>query len=128
MSEFKVNARLWQITSCSRSHLIASTMNYRLHCVIVSLVLISASNLWADDFPQPLNTENPDAKLTSPEDALKGMTLPAGFQVTLFAAEPDVHQPIALATDDRGRLWVAENYTYAEACHQLTTIACVTVL
>ncbi len=51
----------------------------------------------------------------SPEDALKGMTLPDGFQVTLFAAEPDIHQPIALATDDRGRLWVAENYTYAEA-------------
>ena len=50
----------------------------------------------------------------SPEDALKGMTLPDGFQVTLFAAEPDVRQPIAMATDDRGRLWVAENYTYAE--------------
>lgn len=96
-------------------------MNYGLHCVIASLVLISGTsaisitNLGAEDFPQPLNTETPDAKLTSPEDALKGMTLPAGFQATLFAAEPDVHQPIALATDDRGRLWVAENYTYAEA-------------
>ncbi len=89
-------------------------MTYRLHCVIASLVLIFAPNLWADDFPRPLNTENSDAKLTSPEDALKGITLQDGFQATLFAAEPDVHQPIALATDDRGRLWVAENYTYAE--------------
>ena len=30
----------------------------------------------------------------------------------LFAGEPDVKQPIAIALDDRGRLWVAEAYTY----------------
>jgi hypothetical protein len=78
-------------------------MTHRLHAVLVSLVLTSVSNLLADDFPKPLNTENPDAKLMSPEDALKGMTVPDSFQVTLFAAEPDVHQPIALATGDRVR-------------------------
>src|SRR5689334_9302423 len=48
----------------------------------------------------------------SPEDAAKEMTLPAGFKATLFAGEPDVKQPIAFAIDDRGRLWVAEAYTY----------------
>jgi putative membrane-bound dehydrogenase-like protein len=40
------------------------------------------------------------------------MTLPPGFQATLFAGEPDVVQPIAFAFDDRGRLWVAECYSY----------------
>ena len=45
-------------------------------------------------------------------DAAKEMTLPKGFKATLFAAEPDVKQPIAFAIDDRGRLWVAEGYTY----------------
>ena len=40
------------------------------------------------------------------------MTVPEGFKVTLFAGEPDVHQPIAFCIDDRGRLWVAEAYTY----------------
>ena len=40
------------------------------------------------------------------------MTVPEGFTVTLAAAEPDVVQPIAFAIDDRGRLWVAEAYTY----------------
>lgn len=40
------------------------------------------------------------------------MILPPGFKVTLFAGEPDVQQPIAFAIDDRGRLWVAESYTY----------------
>ncbi len=48
----------------------------------------------------------------SPEDAPKEMTLPPGFKATLFAGEPDVKQPIAFAIDDRGRLWVAEAYTY----------------
>ena len=40
------------------------------------------------------------------------MTVPEGFKVTLFAGEPDVVQPIAFAIDDRGRLWVAEAYSY----------------
>jgi putative membrane-bound dehydrogenase-like protein len=40
------------------------------------------------------------------------MTVPEGFTVTLFAAEPDVVQPIAFTIDPRGRLWVVENYSY----------------
>ena len=71
-------------------------------------------NAKKSDFPKLINTENPDAKLTSAADALAGMEVPDGFTISLFASEPDVNQPIALATDDRGRLWVAENYTYAE--------------
>ncbi len=48
----------------------------------------------------------------TPEDAAKKMTLPPGFRATLFAGEPAVRQPIAMAIDDRGRIWVAEAYTY----------------
>ncbi|HEX4613822.1 MAG TPA: PVC-type heme-binding CxxCH protein, partial [Urbifossiella sp.] len=48
----------------------------------------------------------------APEAAAKAMTVPDGFNVTLFAGEPDVHQPIAFCFDDRGRLWVAEAFTY----------------
>jgi putative membrane-bound dehydrogenase-like protein len=48
----------------------------------------------------------------SPEAAAKEMTLPPGFKATLFAGEPDVKQPIAFAIDHRGRIWVAEAYTY----------------
>jgi putative membrane-bound dehydrogenase-like protein len=48
----------------------------------------------------------------SPEKAAAAMTVPEGFSVSLFAGEPDVMQPIALCLDDRGRLWVAEAYSY----------------
>ncbi|MCA9230850.1 MAG: DUF1080 domain-containing protein [Planctomycetales bacterium] len=48
----------------------------------------------------------------SPEAAAAAMTVPAGFSVQAFAGEPDVAQPIAMAIDDRGRIWVAEAYEY----------------
>ena len=62
----------------------------------------------------PFNTE-PSANVPMPavEVALKS-ALPLGFRLSVVAAEPDVHQPIAMTTDPRGRLWVAENYTYSE--------------
>ena len=47
-----------------------------------------------------------------PEDGRSGDDRSAGFKVTLFAGEPDVVQPIAMAIDDRGRLWIAEAYSY----------------
>jgi putative membrane-bound dehydrogenase-like protein len=40
------------------------------------------------------------------------MTVPEEFTVTLFAGEPDVHQPIGFCIDNRGRLWVAEAFIY----------------
>lgn len=52
-----------------------------------------------------------DAPL-APKEAPLRMKLPDGFRATLFAGEPDVVQPIALSFDDRGRLWVAECYSY----------------
>ncbi|MGH7129748.1 MAG: DUF7133 domain-containing protein, partial [Planctomycetaceae bacterium] len=70
---------------------------------------------------QPMPREN-TAKATydgiprneglTPEQAAKAMTVPQGFQVELVAGEPHVHQPVAFAIDERGRLWVAEAYTY----------------
>ncbi|HEV7221966.1 MAG TPA: PVC-type heme-binding CxxCH protein, partial [Pirellulales bacterium] len=66
------------------------------------------------EFPQR-NTSAPDVFQYAglgPEEAARAMTVPEGFRVTLFAGEPDVQQPIAQAIDDRGRLWVAEAYSY----------------
>lgn len=47
-----------------------------------------------------------------PEEALENMTLTEGFNKSLIAAEPDVKQPIAMTIDSRGRIWVAEAYSY----------------
>lgn len=80
---------------------------------ILPLPLIALS-VCAAEFPIPYNSER-DKSLPMPAaEAAAKMQLPPGFKATLFAAEPDVQNPIAMAWDARGRLWVAENYTYAD--------------
>ena len=68
----------------------------------------------ADDFPTPRDTEPAASRPSAPAAAAAGFRAPEGFRVGVFAAEPDVQNPIAMAWDRRGRLWIAENYTYAE--------------
>jgi putative membrane-bound dehydrogenase-like protein len=48
----------------------------------------------------------------SGDEAAKAMVVPSGFSVQCAAQEPDVKQPIAMAIDDRGRIWIAEAYEY----------------
>src|SRR5947207_8853339 len=78
------------------------------------LLLLSPLSLCAAEFPAPYNSEPDQAQPMPAADAAAKMRLPPGFKATVFAAEPDVQNPIAMAWDSRGRLWVAENYTYAE--------------
>ena len=68
----------------------------------------------AGDFPAPYNSEPDPRSPMSAEEAAATAVLPAGFRCEVFAAEPDVQQPIAMCFDDSDRLWVAECYTYAE--------------
>ncbi len=60
----------------------------------------------------PHDTQKPGEHPPAGDEIVAGMTLPAGFEVSLFAAEPHVRQPIAIDIDDRGRLWVAQCDTY----------------
>ncbi|QCR21170.1 PVC-type heme-binding CxxCH protein [Pontibacter sp. SGAir0037] len=45
-------------------------------------------------------------------EAHKLIQVPADFELQLFAAEPDIMNPIAMAWDERGRLWVVESVDY----------------
>ena len=62
----------------------------------------------------PLSTQAPGEHPHSPEEATARITVPDGFNVTLFAGDPHVRQPVAMNIDDRGRIWVAESYSYKE--------------
>jgi putative membrane-bound dehydrogenase-like protein len=80
----------------------------------ILIVLLCAVTVRAD-FPELFNSEPiSDETLMPAEEAAAKMQLPRGFKATAFAAEPDVQNPIAMSWDSRGRLWIAENYTYAE--------------
>ena len=78
--------------------------------LILPLFLLIPFNLWgAKKNAQPI-VERP----FSPLEAAKTMQVPKGFNVTLFAGEPDIKQPIGFCIDDRGRLWVAEANNYPD--------------
>jgi putative membrane-bound dehydrogenase-like protein len=49
-----------------------------------------------------------------PAESLTRLRVPPGFEVKLFAAEPDIINPIAFTIDERGRLWVVECYEYPQ--------------
>jgi putative membrane-bound dehydrogenase-like protein len=81
-------------------------------CLCSDLLVVRAI---ADDFPEVRNSASEDKKSPLPaQEAVEKMQLPEGFRATVFASEPDVQNPIGMAWDNRGRLWVAENYTYSD--------------
>lgn len=86
--------------------------------IFVAMVLAwpgSSGGFQATDFPPVYNSEKANQDLPmAADEAATSMELPEGFSATVFASEPDVQNPIAMTWDRQGRLWVAENYTYAE--------------
>src|SRR5436190_8375828 len=51
-------------------------------------------------------------KPLEPAESMKHLATFPEFNVSLFAAEPDIIKPIWLAWDERGRLWIAETVDY----------------
>ncbi|RFC47785.1 MAG: Type 1 glutamine amidotransferase (GATase1/Cytochrome c, mono- and diheme variants) [Verrucomicrobia bacterium] len=58
--------------------------------------------------PQPITFQHP----FTPKGSMERTQVPADCRLELFAAEPEIGKPIALAWDDRGRCWVAETSDY----------------
>ncbi len=90
-------------------------MNQRASCSlsVLAFALLAAPAI-GGDFPDPPDTESSAIRALPPAEAAAGFRVPEGFRVNVFAAEPDVRNPVAMAWDTRGRLWVAENYTYSD--------------
>jgi quinoprotein glucose dehydrogenase len=53
-----------------------------------------------------------DPRVCLPADEKKLFVLPRGFEIELVAAEPLVINPITMALDEKGRLYVSESHTY----------------
>lgn len=62
--------------------------------------------------PLPADLVVPPAPALSAEEELATLVVAPGFRIELVAAEPLVRDPVALAFDRRGRLWVAEMTGY----------------
>ena len=56
-----------------------------------------------------------ETEALSPEEELKTFSVPAGFEVQLFASEPDIAKPLNMAFDARGRMWLTNTVEYPYA-------------
>ena len=62
--------------------------------------------------PPSADLHVPPSPVLSPAEALRSFVLPPGFRIELVAAEPLVQDPVVVAFDARGRLWVVEMAGY----------------
>lgn len=66
----------------------------------------------ADEPFIPRRQSQPPGPPLTPQQALGKMEVPEGFHVELAAAEPELVNPVAMAFDDAGRVYVAESIEY----------------
>ena len=90
-------------------------------CILLTLSCVRSVPAQESESNEYPNTQPLDIPFTPPQDALKRIELPDGFQATVFASEPDVHQPVGATFDSKGRLWVAECYTYSDRKDKFNT-------
>ena len=57
---------------------------------------------------------NPATIPLSPEESLKTFRLPKGYHLELVASEPMISEPVAIAWDGNGRMYVAQMETYMQ--------------
>src|SRR6187402_676064 len=63
-------------------------------------------------FERKFITANPDPTPLSPEETIREFQLPPGYHAEVVASEPMVQEPVAIAWDGNGRLYVVQMNTY----------------
>lgn len=64
--------------------------------------------------PDRMFNPEPSSAYLNPEESLKSFNLPEGYRLELVASEPMIKEPVAVAWDGNGRMYVAEMLTYMQ--------------
>ena len=81
---------------------------------VFNSICIAQDDTDPDNLDRDYATELPRIPPTSPQAALKTFRVAPGFRMELVAAEPLVVDPVAMAFDENGRLYVVEMRGYSE--------------
>ena len=89
---------------------------------LVLLLTASMISLWScqekkyrdEIYEKPKIHGNPEIRNLSPEESLKKMYLPKGYRIELVATEPMINEPVAIAWDGNGKMYVAQMMTYMQ--------------
>lgn len=92
---------------------IKSTYTWPLLLCIAGIISCgSPKEKSADGFERKFITADPDPTPLSPEETIKKFQLPPGYRAEVVAFEPMVQEPVAMAWDGNGRLYVVQMNTY----------------
>lgn len=90
----------------------------KLYAVFISFFLLlmackqTEKELIPDDFKRKVLDKDPPVTPLSPQESMRRVQLPPGFHMELVASEPMIQEPVAIAWDGNGRMFVAEMNTY----------------
>lgn len=65
-------------------------------------------------YERPSVEIDPHLKALTPEQSLQTMYLPKGFRMELVASEPLLYEPVTVAWDGNGKMYVAQMMTYMQ--------------
>ncbi|MHB1179366.1 MAG: PVC-type heme-binding CxxCH protein [Daejeonella sp.] len=75
----------------------------------------SVTSQMANPQPEKFAEHIRTTEFQTPEQERAGFKLPPGFEISLYASEPDIGKPINMEFDERGRLWVTQSSEYPMA-------------
>jgi len=82
--------------------------------MLVYTCKVSQNALKRDANGKVIVDTNPSPAYLTPQESLKTIHLPKGYHLELVASEPMIHEPVAIAWDGNGRMYVAEMNTYMQ--------------
>lgn len=82
--------------------------------IAFALFTLSSCDIRKDpnNFQRKFIEKDPPMTPLSPEESMAKVQLPPGYRLELVASEPMVQEPVALAWDGNGRMYVVEMNTY----------------
>src|SRR5688572_27906400 len=88
-------------------------MNTPLPALSLIALLASCSTPESPQVPaETVGAQPPPSKALSPEASIATMELPSGYRLEPVLSEPDIAEPVMVAFDGNGRMYVAEMRTY----------------
>jgi putative heme-binding domain-containing protein len=81
------------------------------HVAVWSFIILGlAVTQGLGEAPQPPHVAS--TPHLTPEQEKAKIHLPPGFELQLVASEPDIHKPMNMCFDERGRLWLTDSVEY----------------
>ncbi|QDT90495.1 PVC-type heme-binding CxxCH protein [Gimesia algae] len=86
--------------------------NFRTSWLCLGWCLLTPAFVFAQKSDNPFREFIRPTEPLTPQSEQKSFTLPPGFEIQLFAAEPEIQKPLNMAFDIKGRLWITESSEY----------------